>query len=108
MASSSSSSSSTFLFRNSCTYTFTYILILTFSAPAKHALGYCYTSIISFGDSLADTGNLLRLLENSSSDQPPPFSLPPYGKTYFHRPTGRFSDGRLVIDFIGKTQHYLC
>ncbi|XP_057463519.1 GDSL esterase/lipase At1g28570-like isoform X2 [Actinidia eriantha] len=98
----SSSSSSTLLFRNSCTYTFTYILILTFSAPAKHALGYCYTSIISIGDSLADTGNLLRLLENSSADQPPNFSLPPYGKTYFHRPTGRFSDGRLVIDFIAQ------
>ncbi|KAG1330239.1 putative GDSL esterase/lipase [Cocos nucifera] len=55
-----------------------------------------YTAIFSFGDSLADTGNHL-------VDGPNPIlstTHPPYGMTFFRRPTGRCSDGRLVIDFI--------
>lgn len=58
----------------------------------------CYESIVSFGDSLADTGNSVLLLP---SNNPPHYSLPPYGRTFFHLPTGRCSDGRLVVDFIG-------
>ncbi|MCL7022614.1 hypothetical protein MKW94_021273 [Papaver nudicaule] len=71
------------------------ICILLFRT-ANPVLGF-YESIFSFGDSLADTGNVL-------------FSQPeeyvgklPYGETYFHQSTGRFSDGRLVIDFIAKS-----
>ncbi|MCD7448567.1 hypothetical protein HAX54_044171 [Datura stramonium] len=64
----------------------------------------CFNSIISFGDSLADTGNGLYLSLNKSPSTPPPhFAVPPYGETFFHRPTGRFSDGRLVIDFIAES-----
>ncbi|KAL8032480.1 hypothetical protein ABFX02_13G098700 [Erythranthe guttata] len=69
---------------------------LSSSAIRESEFG-CYESIISFGDSLADTGNVLLL---SPSDKKPHGGLPPYGRTFFHRPTGRFSDGRLVIDFI--------
>ncbi|WRX27328.1 hypothetical protein QQP08_019815 [Theobroma cacao] len=57
----------------------------------------CHKSIISFGDSLADTGNLVIL----SQANKPPAAFPPYGETFFKQPTGRFSDGRLVIDFFG-------
>ena len=56
-----------------------------------------YTSMFSFGDSLTDTGNLL-------VSSPLSFTIVgkfPYGMTYFHRPTGRCSDGRLVVDFLG-------
>ncbi|KAG5622452.1 hypothetical protein H5410_007670 [Solanum commersonii] len=61
----------------------------------------CFDSIISFGDSLADTGNKLHITLNKIS--PSHFSLPPYGETFCHHPTGRFSDGRLVIDFIAES-----
>ncbi|XP_073156806.1 GDSL esterase/lipase At1g28590-like [Henckelia pumila] len=61
----------------------------------------CFESIISFGDSLADTGNLLRLSE--SNVVKPRCSQTPYGETFFHRPNGRFSDGRLVVDFIAES-----
>nr|GME10747.1 GDSL esterase/lipase At1g28590-like [Ipomoea batatas] len=57
----------------------------------------CYNSIISFGDSLADTGNLFHMSESGDGV---PSSVPPYGETFFRHPTGRFSDGRLIIDFI--------
>ncbi|XP_010929733.1 GDSL esterase/lipase At5g03980 [Elaeis guineensis] len=52
-------------------------------------------AIYSFGDSIADTGNLLR-------EGPAGFFVPiasfPYGKT-FNKPTGRCSDGLLMIDY---------
>lgn len=57
-----------------------------------------FESIISFGNSIADTGNLLGL---SDPNDLPVSAFPPYGETFFHHPTGRFSDGRLIIDFIG-------
>ncbi|KAK8691194.1 hypothetical protein V6N13_074712 [Hibiscus sabdariffa] len=65
-----------------------------------HANG-CFTSIFSFGDSLADTGNLLQL-SLSESKKLSHFDFPPYGQSFFNHPTGRCSDGRLVIDFIAE------
>ncbi|KAJ0229383.1 GDSL esterase/lipase [Hirschfeldia incana] len=58
-----------------------------------------FKSIISFGDSTADTGNLIGL---SDPDNLPAAAFPPYGETFFHHPTGRFSNGRLIIDFIAE------
>ncbi|GER24477.1 GDSL esterase/lipase [Striga asiatica] len=69
------------------------------STATGESISRCYESIVSFGDSLADTGNFLHLLP---ADSPPRSARPPYGRTYFHRPTGRFSDGRLVVDFIAQ------
>ncbi|ONK81113.1 uncharacterized protein A4U43_C01F25450 [Asparagus officinalis] len=57
-----------------------------------------YTSVFSFGDSLADTGNFL----NSGAVFFPSISNLPYGMTYFKHATGRCSDGRLVVDFIAE------
>ncbi|KAL6883333.1 hypothetical protein ACP4OV_010747 [Aristida adscensionis] len=55
-----------------------------------------YARVFSFGDSLTDTGNALRV----TTGGPP--SRPPYGEPFFRRPTGRPSDGRLAVDFIGE------
>ncbi|XP_042390557.1 GDSL esterase/lipase At1g28600-like [Zingiber officinale] len=71
--------------------------LLSFSLALPLVAAECFTSIYSFGDSLADTGNAIRL----GSLGGPTGNLP-YGRTFFQRPTGRFSDGRLMIDFIAQ------
>ncbi|KDP21068.1 hypothetical protein JCGZ_21539 [Jatropha curcas] len=57
-----------------------------------------YDSIFNFGDSLSDTGNFLL----SGALAFPVIGKLPYGETYFRHPTGRCSDGRLVVDFIAE------
>lgn len=51
-----------------------------------------------FGDSFFDPGNN-NYINTSSLDQS---NFPPYGQTHFHFPTGRFSDGRIIPDFISE------
>ncbi|CAL5061360.1 unnamed protein product [Urochloa decumbens] len=55
----------------------------------------CYPRLFAFGDSLIDTGNFIHY-----STAPGPVARSPYGETFFHRPTGRWSDGRLIVDFV--------
>lgn len=59
-----------------------------------------FNKIYAFGDSFTDTGN------TRSFSGPTGFghvSNPPYGSTFFHHPTNRYSDGRLVIDFVAQS-----
>ncbi|KAJ4765782.1 GDSL esterase/lipase [Rhynchospora pubera] len=76
------------------------VWLLLFADRLLHC--YCipqnYSSMFSFGDSLTDTGNLLA----SGCTSFPSISRYPYGMTYFRRPTGRCSDGRLIVDFIAE------
>ncbi|KAL2337214.1 hypothetical protein Fmac_011660 [Flemingia macrophylla] len=52
-----------------------------------------YEAIFNFGDSVSDTGN-------AATNHPAMPSNSPYGSTYFKHPSGRFSNGRLILDFI--------
>ncbi|OMO81626.1 Lipase, GDSL [Corchorus olitorius] len=52
-----------------------------------------FPAIFNFGDSNSDTGGLSAVFGQAPS---------PHGETFFHRPAGRYCDGRLVIDFIAQ------
>ncbi|KAI5080207.1 hypothetical protein GOP47_0005686 [Adiantum capillus-veneris] len=53
--------------------------------------------IFAFGDSTTDTGNQVRSSANGTFS---PAANPPYGSTFFKKATGRYSDGRLMVDFL--------
>ncbi|KAL3338821.1 hypothetical protein AABB24_027778 [Solanum stoloniferum] len=56
------------------------------------------TTLFVFGDSMFDPGNNNYIINPSAYKA----NFEPYGKSYFKHPTGRFSDGRLVPDFIAE------
>ncbi|RZC91035.1 hypothetical protein C5167_028868 [Papaver somniferum] len=93
MASSFSPSSSLFSLLN---FNNLIIISIFLATTANPVLGSYYKSIFSFGDSLADTGNVLYTEPDESVGKLP------YEETYFHRATGRFSDGRVILDFIAQ------
>jgi hypothetical protein len=53
-----------------------------------------YPAVFNFGDSNSDTGGRVAAGFESIA--------PPYGSTFFGSPSGRFCDGRLIIDFLSK------
>ncbi|KAL6850105.1 hypothetical protein ACP4OV_020732 [Aristida adscensionis] len=69
------------------------------SLPSPHHRRY--DAIFSLGDSFADTGNNPAVFAWYSVFDP--VTRPPYGTTFFGRPTGRNSDGRLILDFIAES-----
>ncbi|KAL6217126.1 hypothetical protein ACLB2K_010343 [Fragaria x ananassa] len=73
------------------------LILLTTSSTVTTTLALkdCeFPAIFNFGDSNSDTGGLAAAF----------LSLPaPYGETYFHMSAGRYSDGRLIIDFLAKS-----
>ncbi|PIA62294.1 hypothetical protein AQUCO_00200352v1 [Aquilegia coerulea] len=64
------------------------------------ATNHCsYDAIYNFGDSISDTGNLIR---EGPAGAFSPFAHLPYGETYFNKATGRCSNGLLMIDFLAE------
>lgn len=85
-------------------FLFCIVVLVSTSLSPLHAdnssasLGDCkFSRIYNLGDSISDTGNLIR----EPSGALTPFARLPYGETYFKQPTGRCSDGMIMIDFIG-------
>lgn len=68
------------------------LLILTFSVSASAT---AVRAIFTFGDSIFDAGNN-HFNKNCTAQA----DFPPYGSSFFHRSTGRFTNGRTVVDFI--------
>ena len=66
------------------------VVFLTASVESKCASN---PVLFNFGDSNSDTGGSAAGLGNV---------FPPDGRVFFHRPTGRLCDGRLIIDFLCK------
>ncbi|KAI3857786.1 hypothetical protein MKX03_033914 [Papaver bracteatum] len=77
---------------------FIFFISSTSTFASTTVTGRRFSKIYAFGNSYTDTGNT-----KSGPEGPDGFnhvSSPPYGITFFHKPTNRYSDGRLVIDFI--------
>jgi hypothetical protein len=68
-------------------------IVIVPSCSVTEAKKCSYPAIFNFGDSNSDTGGL-----SAAFGQVPP----PNGITFFHTPAGRYSDGRLIIDFLGN------
>lgn len=71
-----------------------FVILFTTALNPVFAKKRCdFPAIFNLGASNSDTGGLAAAFL-------PPKS--PYGDTYFHRPAGRYSDGRIILDFIGN------
>ncbi|KAL8166603.1 hypothetical protein V2J09_008102 [Rumex salicifolius] len=67
------------------------ISIITF-IPNTNSIVFNYPAVFNFGDSNSDTGNLVSAGFEELN--------PPNGQTYFQKPSGRYCDGRLIVDFL--------
>ncbi|ONK58119.1 uncharacterized protein A4U43_C09F8320 [Asparagus officinalis] len=77
----------------SITLTLNIGILLLWGLKASSSSACNFPAVFNFGDSNSDTGGL------SSAFGPAP---PPNGETFFGKPAGRYSDGRLIIDFIAN------
>ena len=55
-----------------------------------------YTAMYVFGDSLTDAGNNKYFIDSKAKAD-----YLPYGIDFSGGPTGRFSNGKILVDFIG-------
>ncbi|KVH97409.1 SGNH hydrolase-type esterase domain-containing protein [Cynara cardunculus var. scolymus] len=85
---------------SSWSFTSCFVILQLLWSGNQYANG-CYTTIISFGDSLADTGNLKQLA--SVTNRVISVLLPPYGQNFYDQSNGRCSNGCLIIDFLAES-----
>ncbi|KAJ0080009.1 hypothetical protein Patl1_22763 [Pistacia atlantica] len=60
--------------------------------PVTYSIDFNFRAVFNFGDSNSDTGALIAAGFERID--------PPFGQIYFRKPSGRYSDGRLIIDFL--------
>ncbi|KAK1319603.1 GDSL esterase/lipase [Acorus calamus] len=70
--------------------------VLSMVLSLSSAVDFNYPAAFNFGDSNSDTGGLIAGLGVELN--------PPNGKTYFKKPSGRFCNGRLIVDFLSKSR----
>ncbi|CAA0820736.1 GDSL esterase/lipase [Striga hermonthica] len=80
-----------FPFGKSCTMVCLVILMAMLASTANAKCSF--EAMFVFGDSNSDTGGFFAAFPSQPS---------PYGMTYFNKPTGRHSDGRLYVDFLAQ------
>ncbi|XP_019168151.1 PREDICTED: GDSL esterase/lipase 1-like [Ipomoea nil] len=79
-------------------YMYALALLCSLANPLLCLAHHNHVALFVFGDSLFDPGN--NNFINTTTDFQANFW--PYGHSFFKYPTGRFSDGRLVPDFIAE------
>ncbi|XP_008246516.1 PREDICTED: GDSL esterase/lipase At1g54790 isoform X1 [Prunus mume] len=68
------------------------LTLISISLPLAKSIHFDHPAVFNFGDSNSDTGNLVSAgIETLVS---------PNGQIYFKNPSGRYSDGRLIVDFL--------
>lgn len=70
------------------------IHLLFILLPYVNSVDFNYPTVFNFGDSNSDTGELV-------AGYGIHLDLP-NGQSYFKTPSGRFCDGRLIVDFLSK------
>nr|XP_023913240.1 GDSL esterase/lipase At1g54790-like isoform X1 [Quercus suber]POF09544.1 isoform 2 of gdsl esterase/lipase [Quercus suber] len=68
------------------------LTIISIFLPHSKSIHFNLPAVFNFGDSNSDTGELIASGLESL--------VPPNGQSYFQMPSGRYCDGRLIIDFL--------
>ncbi|KAI4372255.1 hypothetical protein MLD38_010509 [Melastoma candidum] len=68
------------------------ILLLSISSSLIDSIVFDFPAVFNFGDSNSDSGCLVASGIESLD--------PPHGQSFFGYPFGRYSDGRLIVDFL--------
>eukprot|EP01018_Ginkgo_biloba_P006065 Gb_16234 [translate_table: standard] len=76
-----------------------FLVLIGGAAGCSESFQYlkCPEALFVFGDSFSDPGNVMEAFPFLADAE-----HPPYGSTFFGSPSGRFSDGRLIIDFLAS------
>lgn len=71
-------------------------VMMAVAAARTHGNECSFKAIFNFGDSNSDTGGFYAAF---------PSERLPFGMTYFKKPAGRATDGRVILDFLGISFH---